>query len=130
MRFFRFIPNITSTKWLLLVFGLINGFVGGIAGNASLIRMPALLSMGMTKELFVGTSVMIAFLMNLSKIGAYVPNTEWTPTMMILTALSIPTLLISVWLGKKLLKYVSIQLFENIQLAIILFGGIRLLFFS
>jgi uncharacterized membrane protein YfcA len=130
MRFFKFVPTIARRKENLLMFGALNGFLGGLAGNAGIIRMSALMSMGLSKEVFIGTHVMIATLMNLSKIGAYSPNIEWKPDFIILLLLSIPTLFLSVHLGKYLLRFVSAHLFENIQLVIILAGAIRLLFFA
>lgn len=129
MRFFRFVPNVTAKRETLLLFGAVNGLLSGLAGNAGIIRMSALMSMGLRKEVFIGTAVMISVLVNLSKIGAYVPNLTWTADLILLLILSVPTLFLSVWLGKKLLKYVSVKLFEDIQLGIILIGAIRLLFF-
>lgn len=129
----RFIKHgiaLRATKKTLVTSGALNGFIGGIAGNASLFRMSALISLGLTKEIFVGTSAMIAFLMNLGKIAAYAPSIPWTDSVFLLWGLSVPVILASVWIGKRLLRYVSVTLFEDLQLLVILIGAIRLLFFA
>jgi len=128
-RFARITPNISATRSVLVVFGALNGFIGGLIGNASLVRMPALVSMGISKEVFVGTSAMIAFLMNLGKVSAYLPNVTWSRQFTLFFLASIPVLMLSVAIGKKFLRYVSVRLFEDLQLGIILIGAIRLIFF-
>lgn len=129
LRISKKIPRVRPGRWTLIAFGAVNGFIGGVIGSSALIRMPALIAMGMTKEIFVGTSAVIAFLMNLGKSSAYLLSMTWTETLVWLYVLSLPVMMLSVRIGKRLLKYVSIQLFEDIQLAIITLGAIRLLFF-
>lgn len=129
MRFWKLKPKLSSSRTTLIISGTINGFIGGFVGNASLLRMPALLSMGLSKEIFVGTSATVALLMNLGKVVAYLPNIPFTRNIIILLAMSIPIVFLSVSLGKKLLKYVSVRLFEDLQLLVILIGAIKLLLF-
>lgn len=129
MRFWKLIPTMKASAPGLLGLGAVNGLVGGMIGNSSLIRMPALVTMGVSKEAFVATSSMISFLMGLGKLSAYSFSFVWTREQLILLALSVPTLFLSVYIGKKFLKYLSIQFFEDLQLAIILMGAVRLLFF-
>lgn len=127
LRFQKSTPKLGTSPRTLFVVGASNGFLGGLTGNTSMMRGSALLSMGLTKEGFIGTSTMISFLMNLGKLAAYVPNLPWDPPALILLAVSIPGLMLSVWIGKKLLKYVSVTVFEDLQLFIILAGAVRLL---
>lgn len=124
------IPKITSpTPALLLPLGAFNGFLGGIVGNAALIRAPALMSMGLRKNDFIGTSTVIALPMNLAKLVPYTYGIAWTPEIMQLFLLLIPTLFLSVALGKKLLKYCPLRTFELLQAGILIVGGVKLLFF-
>jgi len=123
-----FSPKVSTTNTAIATSGAINGFVGGMIGNSSLMRMPVLLSMGVSKEIFVGTSAMVSFLMNIGKLTAYIPNIPWSKELGMLLVCAIPVLLLGVWLGKVLLKYVSSKLFEGLLLCVILFGALRLLF--
>jgi uncharacterized membrane protein YfcA len=128
-RFWKIAPKLGTSKSILIASGAVNGFIGGLVGNAALLRMSALMAMGMSKEIFVGTSSAIALLMNLGKVAAYVPNIPFDRNTIILMSLSIPTVFISVAIGKRLLTYVSVQLFEDLQLLVILAGAVKLLFF-
>lgn len=128
LRFWSVAPKLSTNPGSLFVVGAANGFIGGITGNAAMMRGSALLAMGLSKEAFIGTSTMISFLMNLGKLAAYVPNLMWDRTTFILLGISIPGLMISVRIGKKILTYVSVSLFEDLQLIVILAGAIKLLF--
>lgn len=130
LKLFRLAPRCRATKLTLLLFGGINGFFGGLIGNAALIRLPVMLSLGYSKGVLIGTSAAAAFPMNLGKIAAYIPNIAWTEEIIQLLILAVPTLLTSVWIGKKILRHMSKALFENLLLAIITLGAFKLLFFS
>lgn len=121
--------HITPTKINLLFFGGLNGIIGGLIGNASLVRAPALLAMGLRKEEFVATSSIIAFSMNLAKGAAYAQALPWSTFLILLTLLSIPVMFLSVAVGKRLLKYINAEMFDWLQHGIILLGALRLLFF-
>lgn len=121
--------KINPTPATLLVLGAINGVIGGMIGEGTLIRSPVLLAIGLRKEVFIGTSSVIALLMNIGKVSAYVPNIEWSRDILILLACAIPLTFLGVWIGKRLLKYVSGDVFEKILLCVILAGAIKLLLF-
>lgn len=128
-RFWRVMPTVQPSRVMLVLFGAVNGLVGGLIGNASLLRMPALVAMGMRKEVFISTSAVIAFIMNVGKASVYAWNLDWTDGLLQLFFLSIPVVFVSVWLGKKFLRFVSVELFEDLQLGIITLGALRLLLF-
>jgi uncharacterized membrane protein YfcA len=117
------------TVFNLLAFGAVNGVIGGIIGNASLIRAPALMAMGLRKEEFIGTSTVIALSMNLAKGSAYAQGLEWNRDYTILFVCAIPVIFLSVTIGKKLLGKVSARTFELLQNGILIAGAARLLLF-
>lgn len=117
------------TPGVLLPLGALNGVVGGIVGNAALVRAPALLSMGLRKEEFIGTSTVIALPMNLAKAVPYAYGVQWSTDIVWLFVSLVPTLFISVWIGKRLLAHCSHRLFEILQGGILLAGAIKLLAF-
>ncbi len=122
--------HIAPTRTNLLFFGALNGIVGGLIGNASLIRAPALLSMGLRKEEFVATSTLISFAMNIAKGAAYAQALPWSVFLLMLVLLTLPVMFLSVYIGKKLLTHIEPHVFDWLQHAIILIGAVRLLFFS
>lgn len=113
----------------LLLLGAINGIIGGMIGEGTLIRSPALLAMGIRKEVFIGTSSMIGLFMNIGKTSAYLPNIDWSRELIFLLACAIPLTFAGVWIGKRCLKYVSGDVFEKILLYVILAGAIKLLIY-
>lgn len=127
MHVFHAIPKIQPSKSNLILLGGINGIVGGVVGHGALLRLPTLLSFGLTKEEFIGTSALIAFLMNLGKSVVYVQQFSWTADAMWLFILAVPTVLAGVSLGKRLLRYVSEEAFEKLLLVVIAAGAVRLL---
>jgi len=128
LRILKLQPKVSPTRTNLLLFGAINGAIGGLIGNASLMRLPVLLSMGFTKGAFIGTSTAIAFPMNIAKIAAYIPNVSWTNDMIIILLSSIPLFLLGVGVGKRILRHISSSLFEDLLTGIIFIGALRLLF--
>ncbi|MDO8649439.1 MAG: sulfite exporter TauE/SafE family protein [Candidatus Peregrinibacteria bacterium] len=123
-------PKVQASITNLILLGGFNGLVGGVVGHGSLLRLPTLLAFGLTKEQFVATSSVIAFLMNAGKSVVYVQQFSWSQDAFILFLCAAPTVFVGVWIGKKLLKYVSPMVFENLLLGIVFLGAVRLLFFT
>lgn len=128
MRTTKFTPIIKATRLRILLCGGLNGIVGGIIGNATLLRNPILLSMGLKKEVFIGTSAVIAFTMNIGKVSAYMYHFEWSTERVQLVVFSLPAILVGMHIGKKILKYITPALFEYLLLGIILIGALRLFY--
>lgn len=114
---------------LLAIGGVLNGIVAGIVGNGALFRGPLLMAFGLRKEEFIGTSAMIALILNLGRSGAYVQSMPWTRELGLLLIILVPTLFLSVYIGKRLLRKMSVRAFEILQAGILLVGGIKFLFF-
>lgn len=51
--------------------GLLSGFFGGLSGMQGALRSAFLARSGLTKEAFIGTGVMVACLIDLSRLGIY-----------------------------------------------------------
>ncbi len=59
-----------SPRWLP-VGGLLSGFLGGLSGHQGALRSAFLLRAGLSKEGFVATGVVIACLVDMSRLGLY-----------------------------------------------------------
>lgn len=57
-------------RWLPLG-GVLSGFFGGLSGNQGALRSAFLLKAGLSKEAFVGTGVVLACLIDLSRLALY-----------------------------------------------------------
>ena len=113
----------------LVIGGTLNGLVAGLIGNGNMLRAPLLLAFGLRKEIFIGTSGLIALILNMGRTVAYAKQIPWEPDMVTLIVTMIPVMYGSVIIGKKLLHYVSERMFEVLQAGIMATGAIRFLFF-
>lgn len=129
LQFSRVKLKIHTKPGTLLILGAINGVIGGMIGEGTLIRSPALLAMGLRKEVFIGTSSVVGLLMNIGKVSAYVPNIVWSRDIIILLLCAIPLTFLGVWIGKRCLQYVSGDVFEKLLLCVILAGALKLLLY-
>ncbi len=120
---FRVEPRIPT----LLGMGAVNGLQGGAVGEAMLLRSPFLLSLGLKKEAFVGTSSIIAFVMNIGKVTAYLPNVSWDRTTFSILAVALLPIFAGVAIGKRCLRFVSHNAFEKLLLCVITIGACKLL---
>jgi uncharacterized membrane protein YfcA len=71
------VPRFSSISFgprLLPVGGLLSGFFGGVSGMQGALRSAFLIRAGLSKEAFIGTGVVIACLIDISRLGVYVPN--------------------------------------------------------
>lgn len=121
--------RVVPSKIKLVFIGAVNGIVGGMIGQGGLLRSPALLSFGLTKHQFVGTSSIIALFMNIGKTSVYATQIPWDRYILLLLLLAMPLTYSGVMIGKRLLHYVHPVTFERILVSIVLVGSLRLLFF-
>ncbi len=117
----------SPTRTTLVSTGVINGVISGIIGQGALIRLPALLAFGLSKEQLVGTAAVVAFLPNISKSVAYFQSFVWTPDMTAIVLAAAPVIVISTWVGRRILKHIPVDLFEKIILCFVALSAGRLL---
>ena len=101
----------------------------GILGHGALLRLPALLSFGLTKEQFVGTSAFLAFFMNAGKASVYVWRFPWSEGGRHSVPGSHPDRV-----HRHVVRSIASPVrfedhFEKLLLCVIVFGDVRLLFF-
>jgi len=101
----------------LPVGGAISGFFGGVSGHQGAFRSMFLLKAGLTKEQFIGTGVLLAVFVDLSRLSFYgssmfsqMDAIDWT-----LVASATLSAFAGVWIGARLVKKLTIQ---AIQLAV------------
>ena len=71
---FEVVPRlaaVTMPPRYLPLGGIVSGFLGGLSGMQGALRSAFLVRLGLTKEAYIGTSVVIAVLVDLSRLGVY-----------------------------------------------------------
>lgn len=104
--------------------GLLSGFFGGLSGMQGAIRSAFLIRSGLNKEAYIGTGVIIACLVDISRLAVYAThfaaiNLQENLPLLISACLSAFT---GAYIGRKVLKKVtfrSIQILVGIMLIVI-----------
>jgi len=95
----------------LLAGGLLSGFFGGLSGHQGALRSAFLIKCGLTKESFIATGVIIASVVDISRISIYF--TKYTQfdfeNNALLLLAAVGSAFTGAILGKQLLKKVTIQ---------------------
>jgi hypothetical protein len=127
MQLFKILPRIPRTRTALILTGAVSGFVGGATGNSATVRKPLFLAMGLTKEVFVGTTAMLSLLLGIPRLVVYAPHTEWTSSYTIFLGLATVLLFIGARIGKYVITRVSPKTFETMLYLVTIVGSVRLL---
>jgi len=91
--------------------GLISGFFGGLSGNQGALRSMFLLRCGLTKESFIATGVLIACVVDLTRLSVYFSRLSSVNIQDNLTVLisAIASAFAGAYIGSKLLKKITLD---------------------
>ena len=129
----EFIPkykNMEFNKKYLLFGGVLSGFFGGISGHQGALRSAFLIRTNLSKESFIATGVVIACLVDVSRLAVYLPQiiekeTSIDYQLLTLAALSAFT---GVYFGNKLLQKTTIKTLQNFVAILLMSYSILLIF--
>jgi len=134
MAMFAFLELMTPMKKLafdsryLPLGGLLSGFFGGLSGHQGAFRSAFLIKSGLGKEAFVGTGVVIAVIVDISRIAAY-SGLLWSPEVrenMNLIIMASTAAFIGAVLGKIMLKKVTLRSVQIIVSCLLFFIALGL----
>lgn len=116
--------KIQFNKDKLVLGGILSGFFGGLTGIQGAIRSAFLIKSGLSKEAYIATGVVIACLVDFTRLSVYASRFTSSNLHENLTLLISATLaaIAGAYLGKKLLKKVtlrSIQLLVGVMLILV-----------
>lgn len=101
----------------LVLGGLVSGFFGGLSGHQGAFRSAYLLKAGLAKEAFIATGVVLACLVDFSRLSVYAGNMlrpEVTGEIGLVIAATLAAFA-GAWFGKRLIKKVTM---ETVRLAV------------
>lgn len=112
----------------LPVGGLLSGFFGGLSGMQGALRSAFLMRAGLTKEAFIGTGVAIAVLIDLSRLGVYVPAllTEGLGRDRVLLLTAVASAFAGAALGNRYLKKLTMGHIQRIVAGLLFAVGVGL----
>lgn len=111
----------------LFIGGILSGFFGGLSGHQGALRSAFLIKLGLSKESFIATGVVIACLIDFTRLSVYFnrfAGSDITDNIYLLVAATLSAF-IGAYFGNKLLKKVTlsfIQTFVAVMIMIIAIG--------
>lgn len=120
--------NITFDKKYLSIGGLLSGFFGGLSGNQGALRSMFLIKAGLSKEAYIATGVLIAVLIDISRMAVYAAIFTAMRGSTNYTLLSIATLcaFAGAYLGNKLVKKITINMLRTLVAVMLLIIAVLL----
>jgi uncharacterized membrane protein YfcA len=120
--FFALMEGIPSAKKLqfgrnfLFIGGLLSGFFGGLSGNQGALRSAFLVKAGLSKEAFIATGIVIACIIDFSRLGVYFTRFSESGLHENLSTVIAATLsaFIGAYFGSKLLTKVTMESVQTI----------------
>lgn len=112
--------------------GLLSGFFGGLSGLQGALRSAFLIRTGLTKEQFIGTGVIAAVIVDISRLliyGITFYHTQFSSIkgeMWRLLALASLSAFIGAYFGKKLIKKITIDTIQKIVGIMLIIAGMAL----
>lgn len=110
--------------------GALSGFFGGLSGNQGALRSAFLIRANLSKEQFIATGVVIAVLIDLSRLTIYSADIskhhhELNYSLLICATLSA---FMGAYLGNRLLKKITIKFLQNFVAILLLVFSVFLMF--
>jgi uncharacterized protein len=108
--------NLEFDKKYLPIGGVLSGFFGGLSGHQGALRSAFLIRTHLTKEVYIATGVVIACLVDVSRLSVYIPqiiekNTALDYKLVVFATLSA---FCGVYFGNKLLQKTTIKTIQGI----------------
>lgn len=111
-----YFKNLQFGKDNLILGGLLSGFFGGLSGNQGALRSAFLLKSNLSKEAFIATGIVIACIVDFSRLGVYMTRFSKSGLNNNLTLVIAATLsaFIGAYFGNRLLKKVTLNTIQTI----------------
>lgn len=116
-----FAQRLQFEKNKLPVGGLLSGFFGGLSGNQGALRSAFLIRAGLSKEAFVGTTVVVSTFVDITRLSVYAGSIQQTDILnewpLVLSATL--SALCGAYLGNRLLKKITLRRVQLIVAALL-----------
>lgn len=111
-----FLNSIQFGKKQLPIGGILSGFFGGLSGNQGALRSAFLIKIGLSKEVFVATTVVISCFVDFTRLSVYASHLKLSDLNANATLIVVATLaaFLGAFLGNKLLKKVTLKFVQTV----------------
>lgn len=111
-----YFKNLQFGKDKLIIGGLLSGFFGGLSGNQGALRSAFLIKSNLSKEAFIATGIVIACIVDFSRLGVYMTrfSTSGLQHNLALVIAATASAFIGAYAGNILLKKVTLKVIQVI----------------
>jgi hypothetical protein len=111
MDLFPILKRMEFGKNKLALGGVLSGFFGGLSGNQGAFRSAFLIRVGLSKEAFIGTAVVVSTFVDMTRLGVYATRFSKSGLIdnVLLVALAVASAISGAYLGNRLLKKITIH---------------------
>lgn len=122
------LKNIQFSKKYLPIGGILSGFFGGLSGHQGALRSSFLTKVGLSKEALIATGVIIACMIDVSRMSVYFTNISKVTNGLNWNLILLATLaaFIGVYFGNKWVKKITINTIQKIVAFMIILFAIGL----
>ncbi|MCK5573575.1 MAG: sulfite exporter TauE/SafE family protein [Bacteroidetes bacterium] len=112
----------------LIVGGLMSGFFGGLSGHQGALRSAFLIRVGLSKEAFIATGVVIACLVDITRLGVYVQRytVDGLGSHIGLLLAAVGSAYLGAYVGSRLMKKVTMRSIQKIVAVLLVLVGVGL----
>ena len=124
-----FFYKMKFSKSILPLGGILSGFFGGLTGNQGALRSAFLIKLNLEKTVFVATTVVISFFVDLTRIGVYITSIKdfEISNYLALGSAAIFSAVLGSLLGHITLKKITLNFIRNLVAIMILLIAFLLL---
>ena len=118
-----------NSKYLPLG-GALSGFFGGLSGHQGALRSAFLIRSNLTKEAFIATGVLIACVIDISRLSVYANTIRNQKSNLDYTLIIIATVaaFCGAYFGNKLVKKITIESLQNLVAVLLVIFAILFMF--
>lgn len=130
--FWEIIPSLSRLsfdKKYLPFGGFLSGFFGGLAGLQGALRSAFLIKLGLEKDKFIATGVVIACLIDISRLGVYAEKWYSTNNLLDWSLIAAATLaaFVGAFVGAKMIKKVTIEAVQRLVAVFLVIFGVLMM---
>lgn len=129
---FEIIPKLKNLEFdekYLAIGGALSGFFGGISGHQGALRSAFLIRLSLSKQAFIATGVIIACLVDISRLVIYIPNLIQKSSKLDYTIIILATIsaFLGIYIGNKLVQKSTLKALQNVVGVCLFLFGIALI---
>jgi uncharacterized protein len=110
--------------------GILSGFFGGLSGHQGALRSAFLIRSNLTKEAFIATGIVIACIIDISRLSVYANTIASQKSNLDYTLITVATLaaFCGAYFGNKLVKKITIESLQSLVAILLVFFSLLFMF--